>query len=241
MKRKLLALTLAITTLMSTSMMVSAGSLENSASLSTGQEVTGESTVGLPTIKVTVPTTADIVINPYKINYNDADAGITGNSQIVSAEQEISNESDVAVAVNVSDLQVTNISEGITITTASTAKETSKAAFLYLEVIDAMESGAAFADAFNAKSTQQLAIPYIASGDTKTKKASKDAIVTLKAGNETPQKAKFKIGGDVVANPVTTNSDKTTTQTPWTEDDSIQIGFKFTFTPQVVEATTSTN
>lgn len=232
MKRKLLALTLAMTTLVGSTMMVSAADITDAEGAATGQEITGGSEMSLPVINVTVPTTADIVINPYQLSYKDLDAGITGNSQIISAEQEIVNKSNVAVAVNVSDLQVKNASEGITITTSAiNAKTTNKAALLYLEVID--EAGK-FEESYNTKSTSQVAIPK---PDEKVKAASKAAIVTLKAGNETATKAKFKIGGSVVANPV----DGEGVSTPWVDDDSIELGFKFTFTPQIVSNTTTTS
>lgn len=225
MKRKLLALTLAMTTLVGSTMMVSAADITDAEGAATGQEITGESEMSLPVIKVTVPTTADIVINPFQLSY-DKD-GVTGNSQIISAEQEITNESNVAVAVNVSDLQVKNASEGITITTSAiNAKTTNKAALLYLEVIDATGT---FGTGFDAKSTSQVAIPK---PEGKVIAASKAAIVTLKAGNETATKAKFKIGGNVVANPV----DGEGVSTPWVDEDSIELGFKFTFTPQIVSA-----
>lgn len=241
MKRKLLALTLAMTTLMSTSMMVSADTLDDPDLLSGGQEVTGEAEVNLPILNVTVPTTANIVINPYKLEYTD-DAGNKSTNQVVSAEQEIVNKSNVAVAINVADLRVSSKAEDITIATASTAKETAKAAFLYLEVIDANKDDAKFEDAYNKSSANQIVIPYVADDDTKTKKGAKDAIVTLAAGDATEQKAKFKIGGEVVANPTTTDKEtKVVTSTPWLEDDEINIAFKFTFTPQIVEAATSTN
>lgn len=227
MKRKLLALTLAMTTLVGSTMMVSAADITGAAGAAKGQEITGGSEMSLPEIKVTVPTTADIVINPFQLSYKDEDAGITGNSQIISAEQEIVNESNVAVAVNVSDLQVKNASEGITITTSAiSAKTTNKSALLYLEVIDAAGN---FGTGFDAKSNSQVAIPK---PDTKVKAASKAAIVTLNAGNETATKAKFKIGGNVVANPV----DGEGVSTPWVDEDSIELGFKFTFTPQIVSA-----
>lgn len=229
MKRKLLALTLAMTTLVGSTMMASAAEISDAEGAAAGQEVTGESEITLPEIKVTVPTTADIVINPFQLSYDSGD-GVTGSSQIISVEQEIKNESNVAVAVNVSDLQVTDASEGISIvTTALTSKNTEKAAFLYLEVTD----GDKCADAYS-KAANQIAIPK--PDGAKVVAASKEAIVTLAAGDEAATTAKFKIGGNVVANPVKVNENKTTESAPWVNTDSIELGFKFTFTPQIVSA-----
>lgn len=221
MKKKLLALTLATTLALGSTMMVSAADevIGDAAGAAAGQEVTGDSTVTVPTIKVTVPTTADFVINPYKLSY-DSGSGLTGNSQIISAEQTIKNESSVAVAVNVSDLTAKDVSEGITIvTTAPTAKTTDKAAFLYLEVTDQT-----FADNYT-KAANQVVIPL---AGEKVKAASKDAIVTLAKGDEAATTAKYKIGGSVVANPTAEG------MTPWATTDAIGVSFKFTFTPQIV-------
>ncbi|MBD5545540.1 MAG: hypothetical protein HDR01_15175 [Lachnospiraceae bacterium] len=218
MKKRLLALTLAATLALGSTMMVSAADLEDAAAAATGQEVEGSSTVTVPTIKVTVPTTADFVINPYQTEYSED--GLIGNSQIISAEQTITNESAVAVAVNVSDLTAKDVTEGITIvTTAPTAKTTDKAAFLYLEVTDQT-----FAESYT-KAANQVVIPL---AGEKVKAASKDAIVTLAKGDETATTAKYKIGGSVVANPTAEGT------TPWATTDSIGVSFKLTFTPQIV-------
>ncbi|MBD5464945.1 MAG: hypothetical protein HDR22_03870 [Lachnospiraceae bacterium] len=222
MKKRLLALTLATTLALGSTMMVSAAdtTIDDAAAAAAGQEVEGSSTVTVPTIKVTVPTTADFVINPYQTEYTGED-GLKGNSQIISAEQTITNESSVAVAVNVSELTAKGVSEGITIvTTAPTAKTTEKAAFLYLEVTDkeAFETG-------YKKAENQVVIPL---AGEKVKAASKDAIVTLAEGSVAATTAKYKIGGSVVANPTAAET------TPWAATDAIGVSFKFTFTPQVV-------
>lgn len=222
MKKRLLALTLATTLALGSTMMVSAAdtTIDDAAAAAAGQEVEGSSTVTVPTIKVTVPTTADFVINPYQTEYTGED-GLQGNSQIISAEQTITNESSVAVAVNVSELTAKGVSEGITIvTTAPTAKTTEKAAFLYLEVTDkeAFETG-------YKKAENQVVIPL---AGEKVKAASKDAIVTLAEGSVAATTAKYKIGGSVVANPTAAET------TPWAATDAIGVSFKFTFTPQVV-------
>ncbi len=235
MKKRLLALTLATTLALGSTMMVSAADTEisDATAAAAGQEVEGSSTVTVPTIKVTVPTTADFVINPYQLSYNED--GLTGNSQIISAEQTITNESSVAVAVNVSELTAKGVSDGITIvTTAPTAKTTDKAAFLYLEVTDKVDGeGKGTFETGYKKAENQVVIPLAVEADAankvkEVKAASKDAIVTLAKGSETATKANYKIGGSVVANPTAEGT------TPWTSTDAIGVSFKFTFTPQVV-------
>lgn len=246
MKKKLLTLILASTMLVGATLTVNAEEIADSAAAAEGSEITGSSTVNLPTIKITVPTTADIIINPYQMTYEDEDAGITGNSQIISAEQEIESLSNVAVAVNVKDLTTTGVTDGINIETAAlTNKVVTKSAFLYLEVVNAEENGSyAFADAYNKSSTSQIIIPNSEALDAKGKEieaASKDAIVVLAASDETtPTTAAFKINGSVVANPVVVDEETDEkTAAPWTDADSIGISFKFTFSPQVVETTTN--
>lgn len=241
MKRKLVALILAATMVAGTGLTASAAdttaTIDAMDKAGAGQEITGAGEVNLPTIKVTVPTTADIVINPYQMEYTkDGDTDPLGSSQIISAEQEITNESNVAVAVNVVDLTATEVAEGVTIsTTALTDKVTTKSAFLYLEVV---KDDTDFAAAYNAKAANQVVVPYVKEGDTKTKKGAKDAIVTLEAGDTTATKAKFKIGGSVVANPTKLSEDKKSTiADTWSEEDKFGISFKFTFTPQVIPAT----
>lgn len=236
MKKRLLALTLATTLALGSTMMVSAAdtTIDDAAAAAAGQEVEGSSTVTVPTIKVTVPTTADFVINPYQTEYTGED-GLKGNSQIISAEQTITNESSVAVAVNVSELTAKGVSDGITIvTTEPTAKTTEKAAFLYLEVTDKVdEAGKAAFETGYKKAANQVVVPLAVEADPvnkvkEVKAASKDAIVTLEKGSETATKASYKIGGSVVANPTAAET------TPWAATDAIGVSFKFTFTPQVV-------
>lgn len=228
MKKRILSILLVSTMILGASLTVSAAELNDMEGAGSGQEITGSSTMKLPTIKITVPTTANIVINPFQMEY-DAD-DITGNSQIISAEQEIKNESDVAVAVNVSELTTTGVTEGITIATADiTSKNTDKAAFLYLEVID----GAAQFSPKYAKTSSQVIIPNAVDGG-KIKPGSANAIVTLEAGAEVAKTAKFKIGGSVVANPVSVE-DGETVANPWTDGDAIGVSFKFTFSPQIVQ------
>lgn len=211
------------------------------AGAAAGQEITGDATLNLPTISVTVPTTADIVINPFQMEY-DIDEDNSSSSQIICVPQEIVNESNVAIAVNVADLTAKDVTDGILIsTTALTDKITTKSAFLYLEVIEDKE-GTKFADAYNSKAANQVVIPYVKADDTKTKKGAKDAVVVLGAkptdGDGT--KALFAINGSVVANPTKVNEDKSVSPAPWEATDTLSISFKFTFTPQIVKAQEAT-
>lgn len=242
MKKKVLSFILASAMLVGSALTVCAEDITDSATAAEGTEITGSSTVNLPTIQITVPTTADIIINPYQMTYKDDDTGIEASSQIISAEQKIESLSDVAVAVNVKELTTTNVTDGITIESAAlTSKIVAKSAFLYLEVVNANADGTyTFADTYNKSAATQVIIPNSEATDSKGKeiaKASKDSIVVLAAAADenTPSTAAFKINGNVVANPVKTDGTGEEVGDPWTASDSIGISFKFTFSPQVVQ------
>lgn len=163
MKKKLAALVLAVTMVMGTGLTVCAETISDMAGAAEGQTITGDATLNLPTIKVTVPTTADIVINPFQMVYTDSEDN-KSSDQIICVPQDIVNESNVAVAVNVADLTAKDVSDGILIsTTALTDKITTKSAFLYLEVV---EDGAEFA-AYNSKNANQVVIPMSPRGKDK--------------------------------------------------------------------------
>ncbi len=236
MKKKIIALMLASAMVMGMGLTASAENITAIDEQGTPVEVT--SSQNLPTINITVPTSLEIVINPYQMSYTLGDG--TSSDQIVCAEEEIVNESNVAIAVNVKELTAKEVKEGITFATAPiTSKDTGKSVFLYLEAVKNSDN---FASAYNKTSTSQVAVPDATTAGTKVKAAEKASIVILDKGSETATTAKVKVGGSVVANPTktVTNDDKTKTtlDDPWTSEDTFKISFKFTFTPQVVATTT---
>ena len=235
MKKKLLTLLLAATMLVSSSVAVLAADpaeLTDVEALGTGQAVEGTGEVNLPVIKVTVPTEVAFVLNPFQLEYEDTegDSGIASNAQVATIAQKIESYSNVAVKVNVVEAYATP-SEGVTVATATTAggKVTTKSVFLW--VAFGAEEGLGEV-AYDAKSTTQLVL------GTEEKKASKLAVAELAAAadEDTPEEVSFMLRGDMVANPVTVNSDKTTTANPWTDSDTVSVSMKFTFEPQIVTA-----
>lgn len=254
MKKKILSMFLAATMIIGATTTVSADFTPNTAvstdtsvsGIVAGHEVSGTTAMSLPTIKVTVPTALNVVINPYKIEYkNKTVSTMKGSDQIVCLEQTIKNESDVAVEVNVKDLKVTEVSkdndkDAITISaTPITDKDTDKKVFLYMEV---QPKATAFEAAYNKSSVNQIVIPYVKEGDTKTKVGEKDKIVELGVGSTTATEAKFKIGGNVVVNPTKMDTDtKKPVSNPWTESDMVTLSVKFTFTPIAATAGGSGN
>ena len=239
MKKKVFALLLAATMTLGASMTVFAAdetTISDTTGLAADTEVTVDTEVKVPTIEVVVPTSSTIVINPFSLSYESQDKSITGNSQIISAEQTIQNKSDVALAVNVASLTAAPTTDGTTapkIVTTAPTKSTGKEIFLYLEV-----TSGEFTNKYDSKNASELVATAL---DTtgKTKAASKENIITIpkKVDDSTASTAKFKFGGSVVTNPVIVDStSKTTTQNPWTDSDTITVSLKFTFTPQA-EAT----
>ncbi len=208
---------------------VSGGNTLNTAETAAeGQEITGTTTVNLPTIEIIVPTTANIVLNPFQLSYTDAD-GAESTNQVISAVQTITNKSNVGVAVNVVDLKAVPTSN-VKVATGSAAKLTDKSIFLYLAVADTEANLGTAYD--KTKKDNQVIIPGVAADATKGA-VDKEEMVILAAGNETATTAKFTIGGDMVANPTKKNDSKELVSDPWTASDGVTVSFKFTFTTQV--------
>lgn len=234
MKKKLLALVLATVMTFGASMTVFAADT-SVTDITTAAEVEGEATVKTPTIKVTVPSSINVVLNPFQIAHTFSDDTTVYKNQVISVPVEISSASNVALAVNVSDLKAypTDQYSKAVLASKSVAggKITTKSVYLYLEVVKGAASTAKFsgsglvpaatteAEADNATGTKQDAIITL---DAATPGATADA-------DPTPSVATFKVGGDMVANPVKEDG----SADPWTTDDKVSISFKFTFTPQL--------
>lgn len=234
MKKKLLSLVLVSAMVLGSAITASAtSSITDMAGTGTGTDVTGTSTVKVPTINITVPTSAAVVINPYKMTAQVGSDEI--NAQIATVPQEITNASDVKVAVNVENLKAVP-SEGVAVSATSLATKTTgaKSVFLFLEMQPGAKDDAVFTEKYDAKAAM-LACPAAAAGtaEEKIKGTSKAAIITLDEKDGTTTKASFKMGGDVIANP-TKLDNKVTVADPWTSTDTVTFQFKFTFTPQVI-------
>lgn len=163
-------------------------------------EVTG--TTQTATVKVTVPSGGNVVLNPYGLDYTVEGAANPVQDQIISAEQYIVNESNMPIKVSTS---VTGTIEGTgAFAAASAVSETDKKVFLNFEI-----------GATSAKDT--AAASYEKVNLTKTAVACTD-ITMDKMGGAKPAIA-FKFSGDAAKNP--TN--------PWTTDDIIGASIAFTF------------
>ena len=170
-------------------------------------------TTEVPTIKVTLPTTADITINPYKMEV-EVDSE-TYSDSIISPEYTIKNESDCGVKITAT-ASAAAAGEAVIATAALKGTETTKSIFLY---IDAAYEGTAYGEAYNSKAVNQLAIT--------TKEASK-TIMELAAGADAATEGTYMIKGDAASAPAT----------PWTATDTATVTLSFKIDPvAVAEAT----
>lgn len=232
MKKKIMALVLAsIMTVGCTMTAFAEDTTLNDAEVSAGTKIEVSSKVELPIIKVVVPTTAKIILNPFKMEATVVEADedhdieeVKSSDQILCASQKITSFSNVKIDVNVADL-VAKPSDGVLVSATSAAKLTTKSAYVFLKV-----------------GTTTLAC------GTETKPAAKTQVATLdicdldEEGNLAEEavapSVEFTFGGDMVANPTVLNSERKLVPAPWTDADSINVEFKFTFTP-VVNTVTS--
>ena len=262
MKKKLLATMLATSMVMGTSLCAFAeevepeatGDLESVEAVVGGAQVEGNSDITLPVIKVVVPTTASVVLNPYKMKYTP-EGGEEASDQIVSVEQSIKSYSNVALDVNVSALK--GSSDNVTFLTApyATKPVTTKSVFMYLEMTgeegtynesgfdssktptakqvlvgtkDAAKAGMGTLDAVEAIEFKYYDHEggdldeegYLASLETET-----PGYKVVDTENTEPTEVYFKLLGDMVPNPTSA----------WLATDTVNVSWKFTFTPQVNE------
>lgn len=177
-------------------------------------DVTVTVTTEVPTIKVTLPTTADITINPYKMEV-EVD-GETYSESIISPEYTITNESDCGVKITAT-ASATAGGDAVIASSALKGTESTKSIFLY---IDSAYGDVAYADAYNSKSTNQLAI---------TSKEASKTIMELAAGADAAQEGTYMIKGDAASAP----------DEPWKATDTATVTLSFKVDPvAAAEATT---
>lgn len=134
-----LAAGLAVPTFAATTKPPASNAIEVGAEgMSVAQTQTVTLVMNIPKIQVIVPKTADLVINPYGLEYKDKNGteatedDITADSQVIYIPQYIKNMSNVNMAVSVTATGVP--SDGVTLTSASAAEATKKSAFMFLEI-----------------------------------------------------------------------------------------------------------
>jgi len=171
----------------------------------------------LPEIKVTVPSTGRVYINPYKIPVN---IGASENSgQIISLPASIANNSEVPIEVNVTVTGKPKSGSTLTLSQTSTkdSDETSKKVFLYFEM-QATDPGTDL-------TTLTWDSAYNADKHVIINGQKKDNIVKLSAAENGKATeggiGAFHIAGDAVQSP----------ENEWNDTDGVDVDIAFTFTP----------
>lgn len=173
----------------------------------------------LPTIKLTVPTAAGVVLNPYGMKLKDdltgLDSGGTISGKVVSAISNITNLSDVKIKVGVT---ATATATGLTLAKASVASITGKdkQAFVKLEMITADDANSD-ADAFGTPEGEIILATAATSLKTPIELAASTDGNSAAAGGVLA----FRFTGDTSSEPTTA----------WTNKDTVTANLAFTFTP----------
>lgn len=221
--KKVLSVVLALALVLTLAVPSFAANITDSAKAAEGitQAITG--TTNVPTIAVTVPTTGTIVLNPYKLSYDDSadqDGSGSNTDQVISATQYIVNGSSVPVVVSAS-VKATPAGNAklATKTLVGDTKTLTNSAYLYFEAKTADDNTTAVTDWSGA--TQQVL------GTA----AKKIALPTMAADvdGSTPTYLAYHIAGDAVANPTTA----------WTTADKYDVEIVFTVVAQAASSATS--
>lgn len=217
--------------------------ITNSEGLATGAstEVTGTTTT--PTIKVTVPATGGVVINPYKMSVKvDLTGGsnkVANTDQILSTPWYIKSESDVKLDVYAT---VTGKAEGNAVFASAELKgtETTNSVFMYLEALPATANSSADLE-FDAPNwagtfdkTKHLVLANNKAATMKTPIATIEAAefdgdvgeagYAVKSGEYTG--VGFHLAGSVVANPTKS----------WASADKVSATVAYTFVAKSTDA-----
>lgn len=216
MRKRLLCVVLTLATLFSV----------QSAAAATGTTrstvITATLTDKTPTIKVTVPATAEVFVNPHQLPVSINSKST--REQIISTPCLIANESDVPIQLDVTVTGTVNEGSNMSLVTSSTknSTSTSKRAFIYLEfqLADTDDLKKVKWDAAYNKSKH---IPVTTMGRTKTNVLTLAGITPDGEIAEKGGYAAFRLTGDVIQTP----------KKAWTEDDGLTVEVAFTFTPLV--------
>lgn len=185
------------------------------------------SSCNIPVVRVTVPATGKVYINPQKLPIKlssgfqfEEDSDVP---QIVSAPSYICNESEVPLEVNVSITGAVGSGSGITLVKSSTAASTSKNKnmFMFFQMKAVDESAVESLEDIVWDTVYNEDSHVLVSTTTKSKKQ----IVTLDANKEDNCYGAFRLYGDCIASPTK----------PWKTTDKLDVTVAFTFTPLPLE------
>jgi hypothetical protein len=206
------------------------------------------------TINVDVPTTGEVVINPYalpvSIGKNADDKDVKVSAQIVTKPLTIKNKTDVALDINVS--ATATVAGALTLATspiADVTTDTKNDAFIYLAIETTTLSGEPTADALgegaiNAAYGKQTWTAYAAENTPAnvlalkagTTAVTKSGMGTLAAATMDDDGAFKEYNEGSVAFVGLSGQCAQTPKTAWTAADGLTANIAFTFTPHVEKA-----
>lgn len=158
-------------------------------------------------IKITVPTSASVILNPYELNVTVDGSQV--QDQVISAVQAIKNESDLPVKVSTT---VTGTIEGAEFATSSAVAETTKKVYLQFGVEAIADVADGGTPALTAGATKKTL------STTPVEFKDSDAVTMTKKGGATSSMA-FGFTGDASKNP----------NSPWSSEDIVGATIAFTF------------
>jgi len=204
--RRFLALALAFTMVMGLSMTALADPMTAAGE----QDIEVTVTTEVPVISVTVPTTATVKLNPYRLDVTVD--GETVTDQVISAPMVVTNGSNVPIIVSYT-AKAEAAGEVVIVATAPKATDTAKSAYLFVKA----GAGAA-PDAITYDKNDSLVLS--------TKDQTKAAAFELaKKNGDDPTPGYLAIGGNL-----STQSAK-----DWVAADKVNVSLKFSF---IVKANT---
>ena len=169
--------------------------------LADGAEVEITGTTRTADVKIKVPTSGAVTLNPYGLSVTVAGNSVT--DQVISAPQYIENESDLPVKVTA---KVTGTIEGAEFSeTAVASGETAKKVHLEFNIGATTATDAEPRTYSEAKAVKNTAVEC--------------APITMDEKTGTNKAVAYKFTGDATANP----------DTPWTRDDIVGATIAFTF------------
>lgn len=190
-----------------------------SALTSNQRETVIEAITRMPVISVTIPSTAQVYINPFQIPVYIEDDET--DAQIISTPSAIANMSEVPLKVDVTITSAIRSGSDMQLVTTSTIGRglTTKRAFVYFEIqkSDSPDpDDVAWPAGYDSELKSQI---ILSTTNAKTKKG----ILTLPAMTLDGDVfyAPFRLTGDAVVGP----------KSPWNENDGIDVKVAFTFTP----------
>lgn len=164
----------------------------------------------LPDIRVIVPSTMEVLINPYQIPVDILDKKV--DDQIIASQVALKNESEVPLVVSVSITTAIKENSDMMLAADSTIGQglTSKRAFLFFEIQAVSDPNQV---AWNTTYDEEKHL-LIRTG-TKTRRN----MVTLGAEGKALSYGAFRVSGDCVSAP----------RSAWTDSDGIDVSIAFTF------------